>query len=231
MNWEKNILQDMKWNGEITNKEQKQKLALEVAKKANDGDVIGFGSGSTSFLTVLKIAEKIKEEYIRIIAIPTSYEIKMLCNYLEIPTVTILEKKPDWSFDGVDEIDKNNWMIKGRGAAMFKEKLNILNSTKTYILADESKFVEKLCTSHPIPVECYKEACNYVKSELIKLGANQVSLRPAKGKDGPIITENGNFILDTKFDVINKDLEKNIKSISGVLDSGLFIGYDIEIIK
>ena len=113
----------------------------------------------------------------------------------------------------------------------FKEKLNILNSTKTYILADESKFVEKLCTSHPIPVECYKEACNYVKSELIKLGANQVSLRPAKGKDGPIITENGNFILDTKFDVINKDLEKNIKSISGVLDSGLFIGYDIEIIK
>lgn len=66
---------------------------------------------------------------------------------------------------------------------------------------------------------------------MIKLGANQVSLRPAKGKDGPIITENGNFILDTKFDVINKDLEKNIKSISGVLDSGLFIGYDIEIIK
>ena len=139
-----------------------------------------------------------------------------------------MAKKKVWV---VDEIDKNNWMIKGRGAAMFKEKLNILNSTKTYILADESKFVEKLCTSHPIPVECYKEACNYVKSELIKLGANQVSLRPAKGKDGPIITENGNFILDTKFDVINKDLEKNIKSISGVLDSGLFIGYDIEIIK
>ena len=75
MNWEKSILQDMKWNGEITNKEQKQKLALEVAKKANDGDVIGFGSGSTSFLTVLKIAEKFIEENFRIIAIPTSYDI------------------------------------------------------------------------------------------------------------------------------------------------------------
>ena len=125
MNWEKNILQDMKWNGEITNKEQKQKLALEVAKKANDGDVIGFGSGSTSFLNSFKLAEIIKEEYIMIIAIRSSYEINLLCNYLEIPTVTILEKKPDWSFDGVDEIDKINWMIKGRGAAMLKEKINI----------------------------------------------------------------------------------------------------------
>lgn len=70
----------------------KTKISFRSSKKANDGDVIGFGSGSTSFLTVLKIAEKIKEENIRIIAIPTSYEIKMLCNYLEIPTVTILEK-------------------------------------------------------------------------------------------------------------------------------------------
>lgn len=231
MNWDKEILQNLKWNEEIINKEQKQKLALKIAEKVNDGDVIGFGSGSTSFLAVCAIGDKIKKHNLRITAIPTSYEIKMLCNYFSIPTCTLLEKKPDWCFDGADEIDNNNWMIKGRGAAMFKEKLNILNAPKVYILVDESKFVEKLGTKHPVPIECYPETINYVKEQLIKLGALEINLRLAVGKDGPIITENGNFILDTKFNMIDKCLEKNIKEISGVIESGLFIGYDIIIEK
>ncbi len=229
MDWNKSLLHNIEWNQEITNREEKQKLALQIAEKVNDGDVIGFGSGSTSFFAVYAISEKIKKDNIHIIAIPTSYEIKMLCNTLSIPTCTLQEKKPDWCFDGVDEIDSNKWMIKGRGAAMFKEKLNILNSCKIYILADKSKFVEKLCTKHLIPIECYPDSINYVKNELLKLGANEIKLRLASGKDGPIITENGNIILDAKFENIDKFLEKKIKSISGVIESGLFIGYNFEI--
>lgn len=68
----------------------------------------------------------------------------MLCTYLGIPTATLEEKKPDWCFDGADEVDHDNWMIKGRGAAMFNEKLNIKCSNKTYILVDESKIVNRL---------------------------------------------------------------------------------------
>lgn len=219
MNWEKGILQDVKWNEEITNKEQKQKLALKLAKRVNDGDVIGFGSGSTSFLAVCAIAERIKKENIKITAIPTSYEIKMLCSYFDIPTCTLQEKKPDWCFDGADEIDNNNWMIKGRGAAMFKEKLNILNASKVYILVDESKFVDKLGAKRLVPVECYPEAVNYVKEQLLKLGAKDVILRLATKKDGPVITENGNYILDTKFENIDENLETNIKAIPGVIES------------
>lgn len=219
MNWEKEILQDVKWNEDITNKEQKQKLALKIAEKVNDGDVIGFGSGSTSFLAACAIAEKVKEENIKITAIPTSYEIKMLCSYFNIPTCTLQEKKPDWCFDGADEIDNNNWMIKGRGAAMFKEKLNILNASKVYILVDESKFVDKLCTKHLVPVECYPEAVNYVKEQLLKLGATKVILRLATKKDGPVITESGNYILDTKFENIDENLEVNIKEVPGVIES------------
>lgn len=219
MNWKKEVLQDMKWNEEITNKEQKQKLALKLAKRVNDGDVIGFGSGSTSFLAVCAIAERIKKENIKITAIPTSYEIKMLCSYFNIPTCTLQEKKPDWCFDGADEIDNNNWMIKGRGAAMFKEKLNILNASKVYILVDESKFVDKLGTKHLVPVECYPEAVNYVKEQLLKLGAKDVILRLATKKDGPVITEDGNYILDTKFENIDENLETNIKAITGVIES------------
>lgn len=231
MNW--NIKENyLNWNEDISNKEEKVKIAIEVAKKVKDGDVIGFGSGSTSFLAAKEIAKKVENENIKITAIPTSYEIKLLCVSLNIPTASIIEKKPDWSFDGTDEVDKNNWLIKGRGAAMFKEKMNILNSKKVYILADKSKFVKKLGENFCIPIECYPESINYVKTELYKLGIKSCTLRCGKGKDGPIITENNNLILDAKFDKIDENLEKNIKLITGVIETGLFIGYNnIEIIK
>ena len=166
-----------------------------------------------------------------IIAIPTSYEIKMLCTYLEIPTATLEEKKPDWCFDGADEVDHDNWLIKGRGAAMFNEKLNIKASNKTYILVDESKIVNKLGTNFPIPVECNPKAINIVKEELYRQGARNVELRLALKKDGSVITENGNLILDAKFDNIDETLEKRLKSITGVIETGLFIGYNVEIVK
>ena len=190
----------------------------------------GFGSGSTSFLAIINIAEKIKKEGLSILAIPTSLEIKMLCSKLNIPTTTLLEKKLDWCFDGADEVDKNGWLIKGRGGAMFKEKLNIVSSKKTYILIDKSKKVNKLGEKFKVPVECFGDALNYVQSELIKLGGREIELRKAIGKDGPCITENGNLILDVKFQNIEQDLEKKIKSISGVIESGLFINYNVEII-
>lgn len=231
MDWEKEILQNIKWNGEITNKEQKQKLALKIAEKVNDGDVIGFGSGSTSFLAVLAIADKIKKEKIQITAIPTSYEIKMLCTNFNIPTATLLEKKPDWCFDGADEVNENNWLIKGRGAAMFKEKLNIVTAKETFILVDESKLVNRLGEKMPVPVECFPNAMCFVKKKLFDFGAKEVSLRKAKAKDGPVITENGNFILDTRFENIDEELEKKLKLITGVIETGLFIGYNVKVLR
>lgn len=231
MNWN---IQDSycNWNSEISNEKEKLRIAKIIADKVKDGEVIGFGSGSTSFLAVKEIAKKVKNQNLKILAIPTSYEIKLLCSSLGIETVSLIEKKPDWCFDGTDEIDGNNWLIKGRGAAMFKEKLNIVNSNKAYILADNSKFVNKLGEKFCVPVECYPDSINYVKKELYKLGAKSCTLRLGKGKDGPIITENNNFIIDTKFEKIDEQLEQKIKLVSGVIESGLFIGYNnIEIIK
>jgi len=231
MNWDKQMMENLEWySNEITNKNSKQILAEKIANNVKEGDVIGFGSGSTSFLAVCEIAKKIKKEKISITAIPTSHEIRMLCSYFNIPTATLLEKKPDWSFDGADEVDSNNWLIKGRGAAMFQEKLNIANSKKTFILVDKSKFVNKLGEKFSVPVECYTNSINYVKEELYKLNAKNITLRKAKFKDGPVITENGNFILDVKFESISQDLEKKLKLITGVIETGLFIGYNVEII-
>lgn len=231
MNWDKELLQKPMWKEEIKNREKKEQVAKKIAQRVQDGDVIGFGSGSTSYLTAIEIAHKVKMENLKITAIPTSYEMKMLCTYLEIPTATLEEKKPDWCFDGADEVDRDNWLIKGRGAAMFNEKLNIKASKEVYILVDESKIVNKLGTNFPIPVECNPKALNLVKEELYKMGANTIELRLALKKDGPVITENGNLILDVRFNNIDETLEKRLKNITGVIETGLFIGYNVNIVK
>ena len=172
-----------------------------------------------------------KEENLRIRAIPTSRELGMVCNYLQIPVETLLTAKPDWCFDGADEVTPEKWLVKGRGAAMFKEKLLIANSKKTYILVDKSKFVNKPCEKFPIPIEVFPDALYAVKEQLFKLGATSAELRLAIKKDGPVITENGNLILDAKFDNIDETFETKLKNIVGVIETGLFIEYNVEVIS
>lgn len=230
MNWNEELLEKIEVDN-IKNLEEKKKVAEKVAGKVKDNQTIGFGSGTTSYLATIAIADKVKKENLKITAIPTSFEIKMLCTYLDIPTANLSERKPDWSFDGADEVNSSNWLIKGKGGAMFKEKLNIINSPITYILIDSSKRVSYLGEKNKVPVEIYPDAINYVKEELIKLNAKEIIVRQAVNKAGPVITENGNLILDVSFKSITQTLEKRIKSISGVLESGLFIGYNVEIIE
>lgn len=231
MDWNYDIINNIKWNGEISNLAQKETIANKICKRVKNNEVIGFGSGSTSFLATKAIAQRIKEEKLTITAIPTSHEINMLCTSLGIPTASLNQKKPDWCFDGADEVDPNGSLIKGRGAAMFKEKLIMSSCKERYILVDDSKFVKNLCDKFPIPVECHPESLCYVKSKLLELGAESCILRLAKGKDGPVITENGNFILDTVFRNITPDFENKLNNIVGVLETGLFIGYNVIIEK
>lgn len=228
MKWEQGNL--IEWGSEIQNYEEKQIVARKVASMAKDGDIIGFGSGSTSFLAVKALACRIKSENLSIKAIPTSHEIAMLCASLDIQTASLFHAKPDWCFDGADEVDSDHNLIKGRGGAMYNEKLVMKCSPKIYILADQSKTVKSLGEKFPIPVEIYPVAINYVKKSLFDLGAAESNLRMAQKKDGPVITENGHFILDCFFHDVNKDLEANIKNITGVIESGLFWGYDIELV-
>ena len=189
MDWNREIVQRIGWNGEISNYEEKLRVAKKVVDKVKDGDVIGVGSGSTSFIATKEIAKRVKEENLHITAIPTSYEINLLCNELGLQTASLMDKVPDWSFDGADEVNDKNWLIKGRGGAMFREKLNIASSKVTYILVDETKFVKNMCDKFPIPIETTPYAINYVRQALFNLGAETVVLRLAKGKDGPVITE------------------------------------------
>lgn len=231
MNREKTVIDSLEWGKEITNREGKQRVAARIASMVKDGDIIGVGSGSTAYLALIKIAERIRTENIQVRAITTSQEIKMACAKLGIPLTSLLEYKPDWTFDGADEIDDNHNMIKGRGGAMFKEKLLISSSPRTYIIADASKMVSKLGSRFPVPVEVFPDALVHVDQALRSLSPQEIKLRMAQSKDGPVITENGNLILDVWFNNIPDNLEHAIKSITGVIESGLFMHYEIELIK
>ncbi|MET3978171.1 ribose 5-phosphate isomerase A [Mucilaginibacter sp. UYP25] len=224
------LISNLQWSSQIINPAGKQKVAQQVAAMVKDGDVLGVGSGSTVYMALLAISERIKTEGLNVLAIPTSLEITMFCSKLGIPLTTLFEHTPHWLFDGADEVDPNNWLIKGRGGAMFKEKLLIRSSRLNYIIVDESKLVSKLGTNFPVPVEVYPQALLHVEAEIKKIGASSIVLRPAKGKDGPIVTENNNLILDCSFNEINDSLERDIKAITGVIESGLFIGYNLQLL-
>ena len=231
MDWRNNLMNDLQWSGEITNREMKERAARKLAAKVRKGEVIGAGSGSTVYLTLLAIAERIETEKLDIEIIPASVETAMTCIQLGIPQTTLWTKRPDWTFDGADEVDPGHNLIKGRGGAMFKEKLLIRSSDRTYIVVDDSKLVPHLGFKHPIPVEVFPAGLTYVEDSLNRLGATEVVLRMAqKGKDGPVLTENGNFILDVRFDEINATLEKEMKAITGVIECGLFWGYNVGIL-
>jgi len=230
MKWASRILGNTEWSSPISNREEKEEVACQIARRVKENDVVGIGSGSTCFLAIQAIGARIKEEGIRCTGIPTSAEVALACASAGIPTTSLLQVRPDWTFDGADEVDPSRNLIKGRGGAMFREKILISASPKTFILIDKSKLVSRLGEKFPVPVEVSPEAIHIVEEELYRIGATDMALRLAVKKDGPVITENGNFILDTRFHRFEDQLEKEIKSITGVIESGLFQNYGVDIL-
>lgn len=232
MKSESHIIEEWQWVEEIKNRDAKESIASQIANKVKEGDVIGVGSGSTSYLALEAIASRIHTEHLHVQVIPTSLEMTFFCNQFELPVTTLAEHMPDWSFDGTDEIDPFNNLIKGRGGVMFKEKLIIRSSPVSYILADASKRVERLGERFPVPLEVYPQALPYVEKALQIYLPNTMKLRMAEGKDGPVITENGNLILDVWFDEIPRQFERSLKGITGVIETDLFQNYkNIQIIQ
>jgi len=156
--------------------------------------------------------------------------VSLACAANGIPVTSLLEQQPDWYFDGADEVDPAHNLIKGRGGAMYMEKVMMDAAPKTYILIDKSKLVEKLGRKFTIPVEFSPVTLHVVERALERIGAVETALRLGMKKDGPVITENGNFIFDVKFAEIGPTLERDIKSITGVIESGLFMGRTIEVL-
>jgi ribose 5-phosphate isomerase A len=229
MNWENTAIYHS-WSLPISSRGAKEELGRRVAQNVRDGQAIGVGSGSTAYVAIQAIADRVRRDGLRIEAICTSAEVTLACAAAGLPVASLLQRRPDWAFDGADEVDPERNMIKGRGGAMFMEKVMMHAAQKTFILVDRSKLVDRLGAKFPIPVEVLPIAVQLVEHELSGLGAIEIALRMAQKKDGPVITENGNFILDVKFREIHKTLERDIKAVPGVIESGLFWGKDVELL-
>ena len=209
----------------------KEIVAQEIAKRVKTGDVIGVGTGTTVDAALAAIGERVKAEGLRVTVVPTSYQSAWRCQELGF-TVMYPGYRGflSWGFDGADQVTKARWAIKGKGGAMLQEKILAKRCKHFVVIADESKLVEALGVGCPIPVEVVPSALILAEEELRKAGATEVSIRSGTGKHGPVITEAGNLILDASFSKITEALEGEIKRITGVVESGLFIGYISEVL-
>lgn len=204
----------------------KRTAAVEAVKHVKDGCIVGLGSGSTAAYAIEEIGRKIKKEQISVTGVPTSYQAFMLAVRNRIPTTT-LEEHPvlDLVIDGADQVDKDLNMIKGMGGALAREKITACSSKLNIIVADESKKVSVLGENHqPVPVELLPFAVSLVDRKVREMNGKPV-LREGKGKVGPVVTDNGNFVLDVDFGLIRKprELANELKTLSGVVETGLFV--------
>jgi ribose 5-phosphate isomerase A len=229
--WTNRLAKEAVWGREIINRQQKERVAAKLAKRLKNEDIVGVGSGSTSFLVLKALVQRRDKEGMTFRVITTSIEMELACAALSIPTTLLQVERPDWSFDGADEVDPRGNIIKGRGGALLREKMLMKASPEVYIVIDQSKHVKRLGKRFPVPIEIHPDAVHIVETALEQFDTvTDISLRQASAKDGPEITENGNLILDVKFSKINNQTEIRLKSIVGVVETGLFIGYQTKII-
>jgi ribose 5-phosphate isomerase A len=207
----------------------KKNAAIEaVEDNVKKNMIIGIGSGSTIVYAVEKLGFINKEKSLNIRCIPSSFQAYQLIITNKLDLVS-LEQYPeiDLDLDGADEIDKNLNLIKGGGGCLVQEKILASNSKELIIIADFRKNSEILGTNWKkgVPIEVIPMSYFPIMKKLKKLNGNPI-LRMAKAKSGPLITDNGNFIIDTDFGKITSPAELNQKllNIPGIVDTGLFVG-------
>ncbi len=199
----------------------KKRVGYEAAKLVKDGDVVGLGTGSTTHYFIEKLGLRIKNEDITILGIPTSYQSFFLGRDSGIQITTLEEHEVDIAVDGADEVDPKLNLIKGGGAAHTLEKIVDESAKKFVVIVDGSKIVTEL-GRFPVPVEVIPQATRTVREHLLNMGGIP-QLRMAERKDGPVVTDNGNFIYDVKFTIKNpKKLEIELNTIPGVVENGIF---------
>jgi len=204
-------------------------VKAEVAKKAlefiEDDMVVGLGSGSTVSHFIKLLGEKIQSGDIDdVYGIPTSHQSRILAIESGVPLIGLDETGAiDIAVDGADEVDSDLNLIKGRGAALTMEKIVGYRAGTFLILVDESKLVSRLGERYPVPLEVIPATWRVIVEEITIFNAT-AKLRMAEKKVGPIVTDNGNLIVDVKFEHIEDplDLEIELNNIPGVIENGIF---------
>ncbi len=203
----------------------KQEVGKAAAARVTSGSIVGLGTGSTTAFAIQFLGERLKSGELKDIkGIPTSFQASVLAKQYGIPLTTLDEVDGiDVAIDGADEVDPQRNLIKGGGAAHTREKVVDSLAKQFIVVVDSSKIVDKL-GAFPLPVEVLPIAIAPVTRALENLGG-KVELRMGVKKDGPVITDQGNMVLDVKFEAITDPagMEQRINNIPGVLENGLFV--------
>ena len=205
----------------------KQIVADAAIKEVKSDMTLGLGSGSTAALMIKRLSDEIRSGKLHNIrGVATSFQSEVLALELDIPLIDLASvSQIDLAIDGADEVDPGFQLIKGGGACHVREKLVASKANKLLIVVDETKLVQHLNHSFPLPVEVLPNSWKQVQEVILEMNGSS-TLRMAAKKAGPVVTDQGNLVLDVLFkDGIEnpKDIEMSINNIPGVLENGYFV--------
>ncbi len=202
----------------------KQLVAEYAASQILDGMLVGLGTGSTANYFIDALARRMQEESLRISTVSSSVVSAIKAHSLGLPLVGIDQvERLDVYVDGADEVDSELSLLKGKGSDLVREKLLAQNSHAFWVLIDQSKWVGRLASKSPVPVEVMPFAWRLVLSNIEAIGGRG-SLRLNPTGDGIAVTAHGSLVLDMFFDTATDItlLNKTLSSIPGVVEHGIF---------
>uniref|UniRef100_A0A7N6BNP6 Ribose-5-phosphate isomerase n=2 Tax=Anabas testudineus TaxID=64144 RepID=A0A7N6BNP6_ANATE len=210
--------------------EEAKKLAAYAAvdNHVQNNQVVGVGSGSTIVYAVDRLAERVRQEKLNIVCVPTSFQARQLILQHGL-TLSDLDRHPelDVAIDGADEVDADLTLIKGGGGCLTQEKIVAGCAKHFIVIADYRKDSKALGQQWKkgVPIEVIPMAYIPVSRTIARRFGGEASLRMAVSKAGPVVTDNSNFILDWKFEQSQnwKEVNTAIKMIPGVVETGLFV--------
>jgi ribose 5-phosphate isomerase A len=201
----------------------KFQAAVAALEEVESGMAVGLGTGSTVSHFITALGERVRDG-LGVRAIPTSVASERLAREVGIQLVTFREVEAlDLTVDGADEVSPNLELVKGLGGALVREKLVAGISARFVVVVDDSKLVDRLGTRVPVPVEVVPFAVDLVMTRLRAMGGEP---RLRMKESSPFVSDNGNHVIDWNCGPIADaaSLERDLKLIGGVVDSGIFAG-------
>jgi ribose 5-phosphate isomerase A len=215
-----------------TNIELKRLVGTVAAGLVTEGMVCGIGTGSTVAFLIAELGRRVREEGLRLTGVPTSFQSRILCQQAGIPVKDLQDCAAlDLAIDGADEVDPEFNAIKGGGAAHTREKLVAAMAGQFILIVDQSKMVSALGTGFAVPIEIIPVALSFLTQTVKRLGGDP-QLRMGARKDGPVVTDNGQFVLDARFQPGTdlRGVDRVLHQTPGVVDTGLFFDLAVKVL-
>jgi ribose 5-phosphate isomerase A len=204
----------------------KRRAGESAAAQVEDGTVVGLGSGSTAAHAIRALGHKV-DAGLDIRGVPTSFQAREIAIKVGIPLTTLGEADVELAIDGADQFADSD-LLKGGGGAQAREKIVDAAADRLLVVADPTKEVDVL--DDPVPVELLPDARSTVADAVRRLGG-QPELRRADRKNGPVVSDNGNLVLDCDFGAMPDPagLAADLSALPGVVEHGLFVDFGDEV--